>query len=97
MATFIQRINTHKIKEILLNKNRPERKSNGNYLSRYYFLKNNDEFEYKNSINDEDNKADICFDIIIYFQYFKYMNNIMKIKDQGNLVNNSEFNIIKRK
>jgi len=61
------RINNNKT-DILLSINNPENISNGSYLLRYYFLKNNDEFEYKfdqysystTKNNDKNNKADIC-------------------------------------
>ena len=57
-------------KEIILNINKPERILNGNYLFRYYFLKNNEGFQYKFDIssyskkkmNDKYNKADICLE-----------------------------------
>jgi hypothetical protein len=77
-------------KEIILNINNTENILNGNYLFRYYFLKNNDEFEYnfdksckKNKINDEDNKADKA-DICLEFNNFEIYHN-------EKLVNNSEF------
>jgi len=81
MTTGIQkyRINTNN-KEILLNINKPERISNGNYLFRYYFLKSNDEFEYKfdkysysiKKMNNKDNKADICLEFNKFEIYHNY-------------------------
>ena len=75
-----------------MNINRPETISNGNYLFRYYFTKNNDKFEYKlnktynkKKINYKDNKADKA-DICLEF-------NRLEIYHNGKLVNNSEFNI----
>ena len=94
MTTGIQKyiINTNN-KEILLNINKPEGISNGNCLFRYYFLKNNDEFDYKfnknliskKKMNDENNeaeKADICFKF-----------NKLEIYHNEKLVNYNEFNI----
>ena len=90
MTTDIQKyiINAND-KEIILNINKPERISNGNYLFRYYFTKNNDRFEYKfdksynkTKIKDGDNKADIC---LKFNNFGIYLNE--------KLVNSSEFNI----
>ena len=80
-------------KEIILNINKPEKISNGNYLFRYYFTKNNDKFEYKfnktcnnkKKMNDEDNKADQA-DICLEF-------NMLEIYHNEKLINNSDFNI----
>ena len=89
ITTGIQKylINTDNNKEILLNINRPEGISNGNYLFKYYFLKNNDEFEYKfdNSytkakVNAKDNKEDIC----LKFNKFEIYNNEIKINNKIN-------------
>ena len=76
--------------KIFLNINKPERISNGNYLLRYYFIENNDEFEYKfdisscsiNKTKDRNNRADICFE----FKNIEIYNN-------ENLLNYSESNI----
>ena len=71
------RINTNN-KEIILNIIKPEGILDGNYLFRYYYLKNNDEFQYnfdnssysKKKMNDEENKADICFEFNKFEIYF---------------------------
>ena len=99
------RINT-KNKEIILNINKPERILNGNYLFRYYYLKNDDEFEYKfdqlsyikRKINDEDNKADICLEFNkfeIYHNKTLVSYDISNIK--GNEINNEMKNGIRLK
>jgi len=84
------RINTNNT-DIFLNITKPEGILNGNYLLRYYFLKNDDdEFEYKfdqNSyktkiINDHNSNADICFE----FNKFEIYHNEI-------LVNYAIFNI----
>jgi len=94
------RINNDSIKEIFMNINNPKNISNINYLFRYYFLKNNDEFEYKfdqysyttKIINNDNNKADICFEfnkveiyhneILVNYKIFNI--NEDKINDQKN-------------
>ena len=71
------RINTNN-EEIFLNINKPQEIINGSYLFRYYYLKNNEEFQYnfdnssylKKKMNDEDNKADICFEFNTFDIYF---------------------------
>ena len=90
------RINTNN-KEIFLNINKPESILNGNYLFRYYFLKNNDEFEYKfnkysyikKKINDEGNKADICLEFDKFEIYYnKTLVNFVKSNINKNEINN---------
>ena len=94
------RINTNN-KEISLNINKPERILNGNYLFRYYFLKNNNEFEYKfaqysykkKKINDEYSKADICLEFNkfeIYYNKTLVSYNITNINMSG--INKNEIN-----
>jgi len=89
MTTGIQKylINIDNNKEILLNINKPEGISNENYLFKYYFLKNNDEFEYKfdnfytkSKVNAKDNKADVC----LKFIKFEIYNNEIKINNMTN-------------
>jgi len=89
MATGIQKylINIDNNKEILLNINRPEGISNGNYLFRYYFLKNNEQFKYKfdnsctiTKVNAKDNKADVC----LKFNKFEIFNNEIEINNKTN-------------
>jgi hypothetical protein len=85
------RINT-KNKEIILNINKSEGILNGNYLFRYYYLKNKEEFQYKFDIssyskkimNDKYNKADICLEFNkfeIYFNDALVSNNIPYINE----------------
>ena len=86
------RINTNN-KEIILTINKTREILNGNYLFRYYFIKNNDDlFEYKfdkfsyiKKINiDEDYKADICLE----FNKFEIFYN--KTLVSYNISNNKE-------
>ena len=90
------RINTNN-KEIILNINQPQRISKGNYLFRYYFIKNNDYiFEYKfdkfsyikKKIIDEDYKTNICLE----FNKFEIFYN--KTLVSYNISNNKENEII---
>ena len=89
------RINTNN-KDIILNINKSERLLNGNYLFRYYYLKNDDEYEYKfdqysyikRKIKDEDSKTDICLE----FNKFEiYHNKILVSYDRPN-INENEIN-----
>jgi len=99
------RINTNN-KEIILNIAKPEGILDGNYLFRYYYLKNNDEFEYKldqysyikRKIKDEDSKADICLEFNkfeIYHNKTLISYDISNIK--GNEINNEIKNGIRLK
>ena len=99
------RINTNN-KEIILNITKPEGILDGNYLFRYYYLKNNDEFEYKldqysyikRKIKDEDSKADICLEFNkfeIYHNKTLISYDISNIK--GNEINNEIKNGIRLK
>jgi len=89
------RINTNDT-DIFLNISKPQRIINGNYLLRYYFLKNNDEFEYifdqysytKNFI-DENEKAGICLEFNKFEIYHnKTLVNYITSNINGNEINN---------
>ena len=93
------RINTNN-EEIFLNINKPQEIINGSYLFRYYYLKNNEEFQYnfdnssylKKKMNDEDNKADICFEFNTFDIYF---NNTLISYNISNINENEIKNEIK--